>query len=83
MLGIQISEEFVERIFLAYSSNKKEISLCEYLKYIDIYHFSYEKERCWVPYRLIDKKSTGIIKLADFKLFINLIMKTVKKVNES
>ena len=39
MLGTSIAEEFAERIFLAFSSNKKDITLCEYLKYIDIYHY--------------------------------------------
>ena len=81
MLGTQIAEEFAERIFLAFSSNKKEITLCEYLKYIDIYHYGDDRERCRVTCKLIDKKSTGIIKLEDFKSYINLIMNAVKKVN--
>ena len=34
MLGTSIAEEFAERIFLAFSSTKKDITLCEYLKYI-------------------------------------------------
>ena len=81
MLGTQIAEEFAERIFLAFSSNKKEITLCEYLKYIDIYHYGDDRERCRVTCKLMDKKSTGIIKLDDFKSYINLIMNAVKKVN--
>ena len=81
MLGTQIAEEFAERIFLAFSSNKKEITLCEYLKYIDIYHYGDDRERCRVTCKLIDKKSTGLIKLEDFKSYINLIMNAVKKVN--
>jgi len=81
MLGTQIAEEFAERIFLAFSSNKKEITLCEYLKYIDIYHYGDDRERCRVTCKLIDKQSTGIIKLEDFKSYINLIMNAVKKVN--
>jgi len=81
MLGTQIAEEFAERIFLAFSSNKKEITLCEYLKYIDIYHYGDDRERCRVTCKLIDKKSTGIIKLEDFRSYINLIMNAVKKVN--
>ena len=81
MLGTQIAEEFAERIFLAFSSNKKEITLCEYLKYIDIYHYGDDRERCRVTCKLIDKKSSGIIKLEDFKSYINLIMNAVKKVN--
>ena len=81
MLGTQIAEEFAERIFLAFSSNKKEITLCEYLKYIDIYHYGDDRERCRVTCRLMDKKSTGIIKLDDFRSYINLIMNAVKKVN--
>ena len=81
MLGTQIADEFAERIFLAFSSNKKEITLFEYLKYIDIYHYGDDRERCRVTCKLIDKKSTGLIKLADFKSYINLIMNAVKKVN--
>ena len=81
MLGTQIAEEFGERIFLAFSSNKKEITLCEYLKYIDIYHYGDDRERCRVTCKLIDKKSTGLIKLEDFKSYINLIINAVKKVN--
>ena len=81
MLGTQIAEEFAERIFLAFSSNKKDITLCEYLKYIDIYHYGDDRERCRVTCKLIDKNSTGIIKLEDFKSYINLIMNAVKKVN--
>ena len=81
MLGTQIAEEFAERIFLAFSANKKDITLCEYLKYIDIYHYGDDRERCRVTCKLIDKKSTGIIKLEDFKSYINLIMNAVQKVN--
>ena len=81
MLGTQIAEEFAERIFLAFSSNKKEITLCEYLKYIDIYHYGDDRERCRVTCKLMDKKSTGIVKLEDFKSYINLIMNAVRKVN--
>ena len=81
MLGTQIAEEFAERIFLAFSSNKKDITLCEYLKYIDIYHYGDDRERCRVTCKLIDKNSTGLIKLEDFKSYINLIMNAVKKVN--
>ena len=81
MLGTQIAEEFAERIFLAFSSNQKEITLCEYVKYIDIYHYGDDRERCRVTCKLIDKKSTGLIKLEDFKSYINLIMNAVKKVN--
>ena len=81
MLGTSIAEEFAERIFLAFSSNKKDITLCEYLKYIDIYHYGDDRERCRVTCKLIDKNSTGIIKFEDFKSYINLIMNAVEKVN--
>ena len=81
MLGTSIAEEFAERIFLAFSSTKKDITLCEYLKYIDIYHYGDDRERCRVTCKLIDKNSTGIIKFEDFKSYINLIMNAVQKVN--
>ena len=81
MLGTSIAEEFAERIFLAFSSNKKDITLCEYLKYIDIYHYGDDRERCRVTCKLIDKNSTGNIIFEDFKSYINLIMNAVQKVN--
>ena len=83
MLGTQIAEEFAERIFLAFSSKKKDITLCQYLKYIDIYHYDDDCERCRVTCKLIDKKSTGLINLEDFKSYNNLIMNAVQKVNGS
>ena len=81
MLGTQIAEEFADRIFMAFSSNKEDITLCEYLKYIDIYHYGDDRERCRVTCKLIDRKSKGIITYEDFKSYINLIMNAVQKVN--
>ena len=81
MLGTQISRDYADRIFLAFSSNKEEITLCEYLKYIDIYHYGDDKERCRVTCKLIDKKGNDKITYEDFKDYIQLILNTIKKVN--
>ena len=81
MLGTQISRDYADRIFLAFSSNKEEITLCEYLKYIDIYHYGDDKERCRVTCKLIDKKGNDKITYEDFKDYIQLILNTIKKIN--
>ena len=81
LLGTNISQEFADRIFLTFSSNTKEISLCEYLKYLDIYHYGDEKERCTVTCKLMDRNNKGEIDFADFKSYIVLILNAVTKVN--
>ena len=81
MLGTQIAQEFADRIFLAFSSNKLEITLFEYLKYVDIYHYGDDKERSKVTFKLIDKKGNDKIYYNDFKDYIKLILNAVKKVN--
>ncbi len=81
MLGTQIAQEFADRIFLAFSSNKVEITLFEYLKYVDIYHYGDDKERSKVTFKLIDKKGNDKISYNDFKDYIKLILNAVKKVN--
>ena len=81
MLGTELVREFADRIFLAFSSNKEDITLCEYLKYIDIYHYGDDKERCKVTCKLIDKKGNDKITYEDFKDYIQLILNTIKKVN--
>ena len=83
MLGTQIAQEFADRIFLAFSSNKVEITLFEYLKYVDIYHYGDDKERSKVTFKLIDKKGNDKISYNDFKDYIKLILNAVKKVNPS
>ena len=81
MLGTQIAQEFADRIFLAFSSNKLEITLFEYLKYVDIYHYGDDKERSKVTFKLIDKKENDKISYNDFKDYIELFLNAVKKVN--
>ena len=81
MLGTDIAENFADRIFEAFSSNKININLCEYLKYIDIYHYGDEHERCRVTLKLMDYSGDGKITLQDFQKYISLIMMAVKKVN--
>ena len=81
LLGTNISQEFADRIFLTFSTNKKEITLCEYLKYLDIYHYGDEKERCTVTCKLMDKNDKGEINYENFKSYIILILNAVTKVN--
>ena len=81
MFGTQIARDYADRIFLAFSSNKEDITLSEYLKYIDIYHYGDDKERCKVTCKLIDKKGNDKITYEDFKDYIQLILNTIKKVN--
>ena len=81
MLGTQIAKEFADRIFFAFSSNKEYITLSEYLKYIDIYHYGDDIERCKVTCKLIDKNGNDKITYDEFKDYINLILNAIKKVN--
>ena len=79
-LGTQISKEFSDRLFSAFSSNKNEITICEYLKYIDIYHYGDDKERCTLTCTLMDPENEKKISLKNFTKYLNLIMNAVKKV---
>ena len=79
-LGTQISKEFSDRLFSAFSSNKNEITICEYLKYIDIYHYGDDRERCRLTCTLMDPENEKKISLKNFTKYLNLIMNAVKKV---
>ena len=79
-LGTQISKEFSDRLFSAFSSNKNEITIYEYLKYIDIYHYGDDRERCTLTCTLMDPENEKKINLKNFSKYINLIMNAVKKV---
>ena len=79
-LGTQISKEFSDRLFSAFSSNKNEITICEYLKYIDIYHYGDDRERCTLTCTLMDPENEKKISLKNFTKYLNLIMNAVKKV---
>ena len=79
-LGTQISKEFTDRLFTAFSSNKTEITLNEYLKYLDIYHYGDDTERCTLTCKLMNPENERMITLEHFTNYINLIMNAVKKV---
>ena len=79
-LGTQISKEFSDRLFSAFSSNKTEITIYEYLKYIDIYHYGDDRERCTLTCTLMDPENEQKISLKNFTKYLNLIMNAVKKV---
>ena len=80
MLGTQITKDFAEKIFKAFSSDRKGIKIGEYLKYLDVYHYGDDLERCKVTCRCMDENGTGKITKAEFKNYINLIMNAVRKV---
>ena len=46
MFGTDIADNFANRIFEVFSSHKDYITLSEYLKYIDVYHYGNKVERC-------------------------------------
>ena len=79
-LGTQISKEFSDLLFSAFSSNKNEITICEYLKYIDVYHYGDDAERCKLTCSLMDPEKNNKINLKNFTKYLNLIMNAVKKV---
>ena len=81
MLGTDIEKDFANKIFYAFSSDKKKISLIEYLTYIDIYHHGNDNERCKVTFKLIDNEGNDKIYYENFKNYIKLILNAVKKVN--
>ena len=83
IFGTDIAEDIAKRIFEIFSGNKNYITLSEYLKYVDVYHYGDETERCNVTCKLMDFNNSGNIRLSDFKKYINLIIGAVRKVNPS
>ena len=83
ILGTQISKQFCERMFYVLSKGQPEIILEDYLNYVDTYHYGDSHERCLYTCKLMDTKQKGIIDFEDFRSYINLIIDTVKKVNNS
>ena len=83
IFGTDIAEDIARRIFEIFSGNKNYITLPEYLKYIDVYHYGDEGERCNVTCKLMDFDNNGKITLSNFKDYINLIIGAVRRVNPS
>ena len=83
IFGTDIAEDIANRIFEIFSGNKNYITLPEYLKYIDVYHYGDEGERCNVTCKLMDFDNNGKITLSNFKDYINLIIGAVRRVNPS
>ena len=81
IFGTDIAEDIAKRIFEIFSGNKDYITLSEYLKYIDVYHYGDETERCNVTCKLMDFNNNGNITLPNFTKYINLIIGAVRKVN--
>ena len=81
--GTKIAQDFSDRMFLVLSKGNQEITLEQYLSYIDTYHYGDIHERCLYTCKLMDTKQKGKIELEDFQSYINLIISTVKKVNNT
>ncbi len=83
IFGTKIAQDFSDRMFLVLSKGRPEITLEQYLNYIDTYHYGDVHERCLYTCKLMDMKQKGKIELEDFQSYINLIINTVKKVNNT
>ena len=81
ILGTDISEDIAHRIFDILSGNKDNITLQEYLKYIDVYHYGDKNERSNLTCKLMDYNNNGQITVDEFGKYINLIIGAVRKVN--
>ena len=83
IFGTKIAQDFSDRMFLVLSNGKPEITIEQYLNYIDTYHYGDAHERCLYTCKLIDIEQKGKIELIDFREYIYLIINTVKKVNNT
>ena len=83
IFGTQIAQDFSDRMFLVLSKGEQEITLDQYLNYIDTYHYGDIHERCLYTCKLMDTQQKGKIELEDFKSYVHLIIETVKKVNNT
>ena len=81
ILGTDIAEDIAQRIFEIFSGNKNFITLAEYLKYIDVYHYGDKNERSNLTCKLMDFNHDGQITFNEFYKYINLIIGAVRKVN--
>ena len=59
ILGTKIAQDFADRMFLVLSKGNQEITLEQYLNYIDTYHYGDVHERCLYTCKLIDTKQKG------------------------
>ena len=81
ILGTDIAEDIAQRIFEIFSGNKNFITLFEYLKYIDVYHYGDKNERSNLTCKLMDFNNDGQVTFDEFYKYINLIMSAVRRVN--
>ena len=81
ILGTDIAEDIAQRNFQIFSGNKNYITLNEYLKYIDVYHYGDKNERSNLTCKLMDFNYDGQITFNEFYKYINLIIGAVRKVN--
>ena len=83
ILGTQIAHEFSDRMFFVLSKGQNEITLDQYLNYIDTYYYGDIHEKCLYTCKLMDIRQNRKIDLDDFKSYIFLIINTVRKVNNT
>ena len=81
ILGTDIAEDIAQRIFEILSGNKNYITLTEYLKYIDVYHYGDKTERSNLTCKLMDFNNDNQISFEEFYKYINLIIGAVRRVN--
>jgi hypothetical protein len=82
LLGTEIAENFALRIFDTFSSNNT-ITLNKYLKYVDVYHYGDDKERCQVTFQMMDIRREKEVNIKDFEEYINLLIAAIRKVHPS
>jgi hypothetical protein len=82
LLGTEIAESFALRIFDTFSSNNT-ISLSQYLKYVDVYHYGDEKERSQVTYQMMDVRRVKEVSMKEFEDYIKLLIAAIQKVHPS
>ena len=71
IFGTIIAQYFADSMFLILSKGNQEITLEQYLNYIDTYHYGDIHETCLYTCKLIDTQQKGIIELKDFQLYIS------------
>ena len=83
ILGTQIAHEFSDRVFFVLSKGQEEITLDQYLNYIDTYYYGDIHEKCLYTCKLMDIRQKRMIDFNDFKSYIFLIINTVRKVSNT
>ena len=70
-------------MFFVLSKGQQEITLDQYLNYIDTYYYGDIHEKCLYTCKLMDIRQKRMIDFNDFKSYIFLIINTVRKVSNT